>query len=101
MAKKAKRTRQPAHPGEVLFKNYMTPSGLSANRLGEILQVPANRISDLVRGRRGITADTALRLAKHFRTNPEYWMDLQRDFEVNVARSKIGSELKQIRAGRR
>ena len=77
------------------------PRGQSSNRLGEVLHVPANRISDILRGRRGITADTALRLGRYFRTTPEYWMDLQRDFELETTRQEIGSDLKTIRMAKK
>ncbi len=88
--------REPVHPGKTLQDKYMAPRGLSSNKLGEILKVPANRISDIVRGRRGITADTALRLARHFRTKPEYWMDLQRDFELQTTTRDVGKEIRSI-----
>ncbi len=95
------RRRSPTHPGTILRDEYMAPRALSSNRLGDVLQVPANRISDILRGRRGITADTALRLGRHFRTTPEYWMDLQRDYELQVTRQEIGSELKAIRLAKK
>ncbi len=91
------RRRAPVHPGQTLHDKFMAPRGISSNRLGETLNVPANRISDIVRGRRGITADTALRLARHFRTTPEYWMDLQRDYELQVVAGEVGAEIKAIR----
>ncbi len=95
------RRRSPTHPGTILRDEYMAPRALSSNRLGDVLQVPANRISDILRGRRGITADTALRLGRHFRTTPEYWMDLQRDYELQVTRQEIGSELTAIRLAKK
>ena len=95
------RRRSPTHPGTILRDEYLAPQALSSNRLGDVLQVPANRISDILRGRRGITADTALRLGRHFRTTPEYWMDLQRDYELQVTRQEIGSELTAIRLAKK
>ena len=95
------RRRSPTHPGSILRDEYMAPHTLSSNRLGDVLRVPANRISDILRGRRGITADTALRLGRHFRTTPEYWMDLQRDYELQFTRQEIGSELKAIRLAKK
>ena len=97
MAKK----KAPVHPGSVLHSEFMSPQGTSSNQLGEILGVPANRISDIVRGRRGVTADTALRLARHFRTTSEYWMDLQRDYEIGVTSAAIGGAIKKIRLAKK
>ncbi|MEQ8194940.1 MAG: HigA family addiction module antitoxin [Rhodospirillales bacterium] len=82
------------HPGEVLHEEFMVPLGLSANKLGEILGVPANRISEIIRGRRSMTADTALRLAKCFGTTPEFWMNLQTAHDVSKAAKKHGEEIK-------
>ena len=93
--------RRAVHPGRILQDQYMSGRELSSNQLGEILKVPANRISDIVRGRRGVSADTALRLARHFRTTPEYWMDLQRDYEIAVTADRISGELKGIRMQRK
>ena len=95
------RRRNPVHPGTILRDEFLVPRGQSSNRLGEVLHVPANRISDILRGRRGITADTALRLGRHFRTTPEYWMDLQRDFELETTRQEIGRDLKTIRMAKK
>ena len=95
------RRRNPVHPGTILNDEYLKPRGQSSNRLGEVLHVPANRVSDILRGRRGITADTALRLGRHFRTTPEYWMDLQRDFEIETKRYEIGAQLKTIRLAKK
>jgi len=81
------------HPGEVLKEEFMLPLGLSANKLGTMLGVPHNRISDLVRGRRGMTADTALRLAKCFLTTPEFWMNLQTACDLSGASGESGSEI--------
>jgi addiction module HigA family antidote len=65
------------HPGEVLREEFMTPLGLSAHRLAEAIDVPPNHISKIAREARSMTADTALRLARHFDTTPEFWMNLQ------------------------
>lgn len=81
------------HPGEVLHEEFMEPLGLSANRLGEALGVPSNRVSDIVRGRRGVSADTALRLAKCFGTTPEFWMNLQVAHDVSKAALEHGAEI--------
>jgi addiction module HigA family antidote len=73
------------HPGEVLRYDYLEPLKMSASALAEKLDVPANRITDIVRGRRNMTADTALRLAKCFDTTPEFWMDLQTAHDLSKA----------------
>lgn len=83
------------HPGEVLKEEFMLPLGLSANKLGAMLGVPHNRISDLVRGRRGISADTALRLAKCFGTTPEFWMNLQSAHDLSHASTESGKEIER------
>ena len=76
----------PIHPGEILLEEFLRPLALSQNRLGLDLGVPPQRIGDIVRGRRGITADTALRLARYFGTTPQFWLNLQTRFELDVAR---------------
>lgn len=73
------------HPGEMLREEFMKPLGLSANALAMALRVPVTRISEIVRERRGITADTALRLARYFNMTPEFWMRLQMDFDLESA----------------
>ncbi len=75
----------PIHPGVTLNEDFMAPHGLSANRLGALVGVPPNRISDIVRGRRSITADTALRLSRAFGTSPEFWMNLQTHYDLELA----------------
>ena len=65
------------HPGEILAKEYLEPMGMSARTVAEKIGVPPNRITDIVRGRRGVTADTALRLARYFGTDPRFWLNLQ------------------------
>lgn len=77
--------RVKTHPGEVLLEEFMTPHGLSANRLAEEIGVPANRLSEIVRGRRGVSADTALRLARRFATTAEFWMNLQSAYDLSLA----------------
>jgi antitoxin HigA-1 len=78
----------PIHPGEILREEFMRPagiSGISINGLALALRVPATRISAIVNERRGITADTALRLSRYFSTTSEFWMNLQRDYDLRVA----------------
>ena len=76
----------PVTPGEILREEFMAPLGLSANRLAEALGVPANRITAILNGTRAVTADTALRLARCFRTSPEFWLNLQVLHDLDVAR---------------
>jgi antitoxin HigA-1 len=73
------------HPGEMLREEFMKPLGLSANALAIALRVPVTRVSEVVRERRGITADTALRLARYFNMTPEFWMRLQMDYDLESA----------------
>ena len=75
----------PAHPGEVLREDLLKPLGISINRLGRDLRVPVTRVSEIVNRRRGITADTALRLARYFETTPEFWMNLQAAYDLDSA----------------
>jgi addiction module HigA family antidote len=76
----------PVHPGEVLRKDFMKPLRLSVNKLALDLRVPATRIGEIVHERRRITADTALRLARYFKTNPEFWLHLQNFYDLEVER---------------
>jgi addiction module HigA family antidote len=76
----------PVHPGEILREDFMKPLSLSINRLALDLHVPATRIGEIVHERRRITADTALRLARYFKTNPEFWLNLQNFFDIEVER---------------
>jgi antitoxin HigA-1 len=73
------------HPGEILEAEYLTPLKMSSTALAKKLGVPGNRISDLVRQRRGMTADTALRLSRYFRTTPDFWMNLQAAYDLSKA----------------
>lgn len=84
------------HPGEIL-REEMEGLELSANALASRLGVPPNRISAIVRGTRGITADTALRLGRFFGQTPEFWMNLQRTYDLVIAEREIGKDLKRIR----
>lgn len=88
------RSRPPIHPGVTLHEDVMEELGLSANQVARILGVPANRISEIVRGRRAITADTALRLAEWLGTSPEFWMRLQEKHDIELTRMQSGDEIK-------
>ena len=83
------------HPGEMLREEFMKPLGLSANALAIALRVPVTRISEIVRERRGITADTALRLARYFNMTPEFWMRLQMDYDLESAADAIEITLRE------
>ncbi len=85
----------PIHPGEILLEEFMRPLDLSANALALGLRVPATRIGEIVRGRRSITADTALRLARYFGTSPDLWLGLQTEFDLRVARRELGKRLER------
>jgi len=88
---------RPVHPGEVLREEFLLPYKLSAHALSMALQVPAPRINDIVRERRAITVDTALRLAKFFGNSAEFWMGLQTDYDMAVARLSMHDALERIR----
>ena len=91
-------TRTPVHPGEMLREEFMKPLGISMNGLALELHVPVTRISEIVNERRGITADTALRLARHFGTSADFWMNLQKDYELILTRQKSSKTIeKQVR----
>jgi addiction module HigA family antidote len=81
----------PVHPGEILREDFMKPLGLSINKLALDLHVPATRVHEIVHKRRRITADSALRLARYFNTNPEFWLNLQNFFDLEVER-RCGTE---------
>ncbi|MFN7922681.1 MAG: HigA family addiction module antitoxin [Bryobacteraceae bacterium] len=83
----------PIHPGETLREDFLAPLGLTANRLALELRVPATRINDIVRGKRSITADTALRLSRYFGTSPELWINLQANYDLEIARDAHGAEI--------
>ena len=84
----AKKKMAPLHPGEVLYEEFIKPLGLSQNQLARELKVPPRRINEIVLGKRGISADTALRLARHFGASAEFWLGLQADYELDLARDQ-------------
>jgi addiction module HigA family antidote len=85
-AKSALKRIPPVHPGEMLREEFLIPLGLSANALALAISVPATRIGEIVNERRGITGDTAIRLGEYFRTGPEFWINLQGRYELELAR---------------
>lgn len=83
------------HPGEVLAEEFLAPIGLSQNALARALAVPPRRVNEIVLGKRAITADTALRLARYFRTTAEFWMALQASFDLEEANTYSGQRIKE------
>lgn len=83
----------PVHPGEVLLEDFLKPMELSQNRLALSIGVHPRRINEIVLGKRGISADTALRLAKFFGTSPDVWLGLQKDYELDVAMDELGDRI--------
>lgn len=84
---------RPIHPGEILREEFLIPLGLSANALALALRVPAPRINDIVRERRSVSADTALRLARYFGTSAELWLGLQADYDMKLAEQENGDAI--------
>jgi addiction module HigA family antidote len=83
----------PVHPGEVLMEEFLKPMSLSQNRLALAIGVHPRRINEIVLEKRGITADTALRLARFFGTSAQFWLGLQKDYELDVAMDALGHRL--------
>lgn len=94
-------TIKPPHPGETIKEDYLVPLGMSVNQLAKALGVGAARLNEIVRGERGITADTALRLARYFGTTAEFWLNLQSLYDLRVAarkaRGKIERQIKPLK----
>ena len=87
--------RTPIHPGEHLAEE-LKDLGISAAELARQIEVPVNRITEIMNGQRGVTADTALRLGHWFGTSPEYWLNLQKLYELRIARAEVGDRLKRL-----
>ena len=90
---KHRRLLPPVHPGEILLEEFMKPLDLSINRLARDLRVPPNRISAIVNRKRGITAETAMRLARYFGVSAQFWMNLQKAYELEVAERQLSGEI--------
>ena len=90
-----KKELNPIHPGEVLAEEFLKPMGLSQNRLALNMGVPARRINEIVLGKRGISADTALRLARFFGTSAEFWMGLQAQYDLDKTAEGLGERLER------
>ena len=89
----AHRKLPPVHPGEILLEEFLSPLGLSQYRLAKETSVPPRRINEIVRGSRSISADTALRLARYFRTSERFWMNLQARYDLEVEKDRLGDRL--------
>jgi antitoxin HigA-1 len=85
----------PILPGEILHDDFMKPRGISINQLARDIAVPVNRISHIVNGKRGITADTALRLELYFGVEAQFWLNLQSEYDLRLMKRKIGSDIKR------
>ena len=83
----------PIHPGEILRKEFLAPLGMSAHELALALRVPATRMYDIINEKRGITADTAVRLSRYFGTTSRFWMNMQASYELEVAEDQLGEEV--------
>ncbi len=86
----------PIHPGEVLFEEFLEPLGVTQNHLAVSIGVPPRRINEIVHGKRRITADTALRLARYFGTTDHFWLNLQTRFDLEVEKDHLGASLEAI-----
>ena len=86
----------PIHPGEILMLEYIEPLGITQHRVAVAIGVPPRRINEIVHGKRGITADTALRLARYFGTSERFWLNLQSRDEIEVERDRLAETLDQI-----
>ena len=84
------------HPGEIIFKEYLKPLNMSASQLARIIKIPHTRICRILNKTNPITADTALRLAKYFRTSPEYWMAMQSSYDLSITKANIFKEISNI-----
>jgi addiction module HigA family antidote len=86
---------KPVHPGEILQEEFLGPLELSQNQVARDLGVPPRRINEIILGKRRVSADTALRLARYFRMSPEFWLQLQMDYDLESERDSLGERLKQ------
>ena len=89
----APRRMAPIHPGEILLKEFLEPMGISQYRLAKDISVSPRRINEIVHGRRAITADTALRLARYFDTTERFWLNLQTRYDLEVEKDRLGGRL--------
>ena len=85
----------PIHPGEILFEEFLKPLGLSQNKVALDIRVPPRRINEIILGKRRITPDTALRLAKYFHMSPQFWLGLQMDFDLDLAEDQYAEKINE------
>ena len=90
-----RRAHAPVHPGEILNEEFLRPLGVSQYRIAKDISVPARRINEIVHGLRGISADSALRLARYFGTSEEFWMNLQARYDLEVEKDRLRGRLKK------
>ena len=100
MVTRSKKHLPPVHPGEVLQDEFLEPMAISQYRLAKDTAMPPRRINEIVHGNRGITADTALRLARYFGTSAAFWMNMQSRYDLEVAQDQLGDRLDQEVVGR-
>lgn len=86
-------TIPPIHPGEILLEDFLRPMGISQSRLARSISVPPRRIHEVIHGRRGISADTALRLSRYFGTSERFWLNLQTRYDLEVEKDRLGERL--------
>ena len=85
----------PLHPGEVLLEEFLKPMSISQNQLGRDLGVSARRINEIIHGKRSVTADTALRLARHFGNSPQFWLGLQMDYDLDIETDRLSARIEK------
>ena len=90
------RTKKLIHPGEILMEEFLVPMGISQTRLALDIRVPAPRVNAIVRGKRAISADTALRLGAYFGVEPQFWMNLQTNYDLGVAESGLWNNIRKF-----
>ena len=91
----AKKKLDPVHPGEILLEEFLKPMKLSQNQLARDIGVSPRRVNEIVLGKRALTADTALRLARYFRMSPQFWLGLQMDYELDLESDRLGTRLEK------
>ena len=90
-----KRNLDPISPGEILREDFLEPLGISINKLSRDISVPPNRISEIVNGKRAITADTALRLQRYFEIEAQFWLNLQNEYDLRLQKKKVWNDIEQ------
>ncbi len=93
--RRKKNKLEPIHPGEILLEEFLKPMDISQYRLAKSISVPPRRINEMIQGKRGISSDTALRLARFFGTSERFWMNLQAKYDLEIAKDRLGKRLEQ------